>query len=174
MRDESARPANLRAMGREELQMFFDKGGIGFILREMWIAYCEPRHCSGVLRECLRQDSERPRRKERGAVLKPQSGVLRKSRWLKIRHRKNRRAAACPTQEESEREICRRWKLGCGGNGFLRRFAGLLQDFVFGADPIFQGVAWSAVALEIDFVGAQLDLLLRGKFFDGWGFAFRW
>jgi hypothetical protein len=49
-----------------------------------------------------------------------------------------------------------------------------LQDFVFGAYPIFEGVAWSAVALEIDFVGAHLDLLLRGKFFDGWGFAFSW
>jgi len=63
-------------------------------------------------------------------------------------------------------------KLGCGG-GFLRRFAGLLQDFVFGADPIFEGVAGSAVALELDFVGALRDLLSRGKFLGGWGFSFR-
>lgn len=64
-------------------------------------------------------------------------------------------------------------KLGCGGGGFLGRFAGLMQDFVFGADPIFEGVAGSAIALEIDFVGALRDFLLRGKFFGGGRFAFR-
>ena len=79
----------------------------------------------------------------------------------------------CARQEQLQQEIYRRMKLGCGSGGFLRRFAGLLQDFVFGTDPIFEGVAGSAVALEIKFVGALRDLLLRGKFFGGGRLAFR-
>jgi len=48
-----------------------------------------------------------------------------------------------------------------------------LEHFAFGADPVFERVAGSAVAFEIDFVGALRDFLLRGKFLGGGGFTFR-
>lgn len=43
--------------------------------------------------------------------------------------------------------------------GFLGGLARLLKDFALGANPVFQWIAWSAIALEIDFIGAELDFL---------------
>ena len=73
---------------------------------------------------------------------------------------------------ESAWNVCRQ-RSGRGRGGLFGGFAGLLEDFALGADPVFQGVAGSAVALEIDFVGALRDFLLRGRFFGGGRFALR-
>jgi len=57
--------------------------------------------------------------------------------------------------------------------GFFGGFARFLEDFAFGADPVFQGIAGSAVALEVDFIGALRDFFLWGKFFGGRRITFR-
>jgi hypothetical protein len=54
--------------------------------------------------------------------------------------------------------------LSCSCGGFLDSFATLLKDFALGANPVFQRVPGSAIALEINLVSAQLDLPLRGEF----------
>ena|SRR5579864_2408421 len=73
--------------------------------------------------------------------------------------------------EESESGLQRLDGCCCG---FLGGFATLLEDFALGADPILEWISGSAVALEVDFVSAQLDFLLRGELFAGEGFALRW
>jgi len=69
--------------------------------------------------------------------------------------------------------MCGRLKLGCGGGGFFGGFARFRENFAFGANPVFERIAGSAVALEIDFVSALRNLFLRGKFLGGWSFTFR-
>jgi len=63
---------NLRVALREALQILCDTRGIGIFLRYMWITFWEPRHCSGVLRECLRaadwQTVANPKREKRDTM----------------------------------------------------------------------------------------------------------
>lgn len=73
---------------------------------------------------------------------------------------------------ESAGKVCRQ-RSGCDGGVFLGGPTCLLQDFALCADPVFQRIAWSAIALEIEFVSALRDFFLRGKLFGGGRFALR-
>src|SRR5208283_2501994 len=56
--------------------------------------------------------------------------------------------------------------LGLGGDGLGSRLAARLDrsfgQFAFGANPIAQGIPGSAATLEINVIGAQSDIVLRG------------
>jgi hypothetical protein len=74
--------------------------------------------------------------------------------------------------EKGEREGGRPPELRCGGSSFFCGFARFCENFAFGADPVFERVAGSTVAFEVDFVSALRDFFLRGKFLGGEGFTF--
>ena len=62
--------------------------------------------------------------------------------------------------------------LGRCRSGFLGGLAGFLKKLAFGADPVFERIAGSALALKINFISALGDFFLGGKFFGGRGFTF--
>jgi len=54
-----------------------------------------------------------------------------------------------------------------GAGRLACRFAVFLGEFAFGADPVFERIAGSAIALEKNFVGADLNFFGCGMLLGG-------
>src|SRR5580700_8637297 len=61
-RHAKTNPANLPVELREALRIVCEARGIGIFLGEMGFAFLEPRHCSRVFGECLREAGEQAAR----------------------------------------------------------------------------------------------------------------